>query len=199
MTTALDDPAPATGGRPARRTRRWWYVGAAAVLAVTAVVVTLVVALRDDDLHVFGDGGGGGTGVNRFLPGRTIFFNTELGLDEVDEPIVLDAVEPVTAFDSARSTLRIVVCEPRGEFSTLGAGYSADVRAECRTVTALVPGRTEIDARSAIMLAMTPRREGVTTVEGFRVRYHRGDRSGDERAGAHIELRTRGVPSLPGD
>lgn len=167
--------------------RRRSFVLVAAVVVLLAVAGLTYVLTRPTPLHVFGEHG---DTVEVPVPaGRAIY--ADMGVQSRTR-LHIDSVDPAVVANSARATFRVLLCHVRAGQGLVGAGYAADLRQSYDSVGpfragdyVLYPGAPD---QLELMVEVTPTQPGVVKLAGFHVRYHQGDRHGDEQSGIDITI-----------
>ncbi|MDQ1496027.1 MAG: hypothetical protein QOG69_2510 [Actinomycetota bacterium] len=178
---------------PARRARpRRWQIG--------GLVIALFVALA-----------AGGVGVHAWLVGEHLFTGPEateggplaLGHTEYDgigplmpagknpnatQHIDLRSVTPLVTENTSNATIAVMTCVTRGPGGLIGGGSALDDASQyCKSLTAFHPGPITLGlTATGLVLAVTPHRSGVVRIDGARISYHDGLRTGRERIGTEV-------------
>jgi hypothetical protein len=180
----------ALSAHPARP-RRWY---------VSALVAALLVALV-----------GGGVGVHAWLVGERLFAGPEatesgplpLGHTEYDGigPLIpagknpnatvhidLRSVTPLVTENSSNATIAVMICVTREPGDLISGGSALDDASQyCKSLTAFHPGPITLGSTATgLVLAVTPHRSGVVRIDGARIHYRDGLRSGREQIGAAV-------------
>jgi hypothetical protein len=135
--------------------------------------------------------GGGTFGMDVPGAGGSAVFGIGAAPDE--GAVHLIDAEPVIAGDSTDGVVRVLVCHPAPGEDAIGAvkGPAEEVCARTTEARDAPLGQWTGDA-PYLVVELTGRRPGTLTVEGVRLRYRSGWRTGDQVTGATAVLRVGG-------
>ena len=177
---------------PSRRVIQWRRYDRAVVAAITAVVVILGVGVHS---WLTGDHLFAGPGAIETTPvalGHTLYVGLgplERGKPDSVTRINLRSITPLVTANSSGATVRVLECDARspGGAAALTAGGVVldDVSRYCAALNPTRTGAIIVGPRAnGFVLAVTPRHGGVVRIDGARLSYQVGVRSGTQRIGA---------------
>jgi hypothetical protein len=164
-----------------RRTT-WWLIGAAVVVAVTCAAGWYW-TFRAHELSNYRPLQRGMRTVMNL--GYTAYATQLIGPDDNflhDTTLDLVDVRPVIVENSARATVRVLLCVPSDQGEGLGSRSDT-----CRAEEPFHAGRVNLDQIHYILvLAITPTRPGSLDIAGLQVTYRDGIRHGEQHTGNEI-------------
>lgn len=180
--------APPTAGR------RWRAV-VVMLVGVALVAGGLLARSWQTGERLFYGGGWRGAHVSLGAsPGQTVYFG--MGLEgrngsEASRRVELRSVTPIVSENTSAAGVAVLMCTDAGGSATLGS-TARDPRPYCATLTAFTPGTVTLGPRATgLLLAVTPHLPGVVRIEGVRISYRTGLRSGTQRVGVEAIVLTK--------
>jgi|GEM_PF-5851061 len=176
---------------PSRRVLRWRRYDRALAAAIAAAVLVFGIGIHAwlTDERLFA--GPGATETAPIAVGHTLYVGLgplRDGRPEAVTHIKLRSIIPLIKQNSAGATVNVVECEAinaaAGASLIAGGVVLDDVAKYCAAVNPIRAGGISVDVRTAgFVLAITPRHSGVVEIDGARLSYQTGIRSGHQRIG----------------
>jgi hypothetical protein len=140
----------------------------------------------------FEDYGGWGVGHTDWRVGRTAYVGMTFPDDRAGGSIRIHGAEPHGLADSTGADLAYFLCTPRSgpAGAAIGIASASEASRQCGR---LVPAGNETLSLSEqqLVVAITPRREGVVALHGLDLHYGDGWQSGTQRVGGDVRVRVR--------